>query len=157
MNFLIDLEHFRWMVDTSPADIGNVEKSIYTTKVHKGTKVCDVFYNTFQYLTFFKSGDDRLTLFRKITFDKCFVRYNCVFDILIDLDDFKFHRLAYVLIVIDDLLDIDLRTWKECFEATCIDDKTTFGFADDSTIDDSAIVERVNKSFPCFEKLCLTA
>jgi hypothetical protein len=95
--------------------------------MHRNRYVLD---ETFQYLTFLQAGNDLLALLGQIAFDKCFVRNNGVLDLLVDLHHFELHGLTNVLIVIDDRLDVDLRTRQECFQSARIYDQTTFGLAD---------------------------
>src|SRR5690606_12712318 len=108
VNLLIDLEYFRRMIDTAPADVGNIQQTVNTTEVHKCTEVRNVLDNSFQYLTLFKAGNDLFALFGQVTFNKRLVRYNSILDILVNLDYLEFHRLPNILVVVCDLLDINL-------------------------------------------------
>ena len=96
IQFLIQLKHLIWMVDTSPGNICYIKKSVNTTQVHESSKVSDILNDTFKNLPFLKTSNNRFSLISKIAFDKSFVRYDGIFDNLVDLHNFEFHCLAYV-------------------------------------------------------------
>ena len=96
------------MIDTSPGNVCDVEESVHATKIHKGTEVGDVFDHTFEYLTFFQTGNDGFSLLCEIALDKGFVRNDGVFDGFVDLNHFKLHYFTYIDVVIGNWLDIDL-------------------------------------------------
>ena len=128
------------MVDTRPAKVGNVNKSINSSKVNKYSVRSDVFNSTFKYLTFFKLADDFFFLFFDIGFNKRFVRNHNVFEFVVDFHNFEFHCFSNVSIVITDRLHIYLRTWQECLNSKYIYDHTTFSSAFHKTVYDKTFV-----------------
>ena len=108
IEFLIKLEHFRRMVDTSPADVCDIEKTIYATKIKECSEISDVFDGSFKYLTFFKFTHDLSTLCFDIAFDECLVRNNCILDGFVDLNHFEFHCFTNKLIVVGNGFNVDL-------------------------------------------------
>jgi len=57
----------------APADVGNIEQTIYAAQVNERTEVGNILNSTFQYLTFFELADDNAALLFDIAFDQCFV------------------------------------------------------------------------------------
>ena len=73
-HILLDyLKDFIRVVDTTPADIGDIQQTIEATEVHERTEIGDVLDGTFQYLAFFQFAHDLGTLCFDIAFDECFV------------------------------------------------------------------------------------
>ena len=126
-------------------------------KVEEGTEVGDVLDQAFQYLTAFQAGDDRLALFGQIALDEGLVRDNGILDGFVDLHHLEFHRLTYVAIVIDDRLDVDLRTRQEGFQTATVGDQTTFGLADHGTRDHRTVLVAVLDHFPGAQQLGFAA
>ena len=105
---MIKFNDFFWMVNAAPREVSDVDKTIYATKVDEYTIRSDVFNNTFEYLTFFEFTDDFTFLLFEFSFDKSFVRYNNVFEFLVDFNDFEFHCFVNENIVVADRFHVDL-------------------------------------------------
>ncbi|MPM24463.1 hypothetical protein SDC9_70945 [bioreactor metagenome] len=108
IEFLIKLHDFFRTVDTSPTEVGDVDKSVDTTQIDEYTVGCNVFDCSFKNLTFFELGNDLSLLGFEFVFDKGFVRYNNVFEFIVDLDDFEIHDLSDKNVVIADWLHVNL-------------------------------------------------
>ncbi len=117
------------MVDTAPGQVGNVDKSVYTTQVDEYPIRGNILNDTFEYLAFFQLTDDLAFLLFDICFDKGFMGNHHVFEFLVDLYDLEFHVFSNVLIVIADRFYIDLGTRKEGLDSKYIYDHTSFGSA----------------------------
>src|SRR6056297_696875 len=144
------------MVDTRPAKIGNVNKSVNSSKVNKYSVRSDVFNSTFKYLTFFKLTDNFFLLFFDIGFNKRFVRNHNVFEFVVDFHNFEFHCFSYVSIVITDRLHVYLRTWQECLNSKYIYDHTTFSSALNKTVYDKTFVVSFVHTIPCLNYTSFT-
>src|SRR5687768_17606171 len=105
---LVEFQHFARMADTSPADIGDIQQAVETTEVHERTEIGNVLDSAFEYLASFEFAHDLCTLCFDIAFDECLMRYNGVFDSLVDFYDLKFHGFTHKLVVICNGLHVDL-------------------------------------------------
>ncbi|MNL29810.1 hypothetical protein D3C87_1515090 [compost metagenome] len=111
VKFLVKFKNFTWVVNSAPRKVSDVDKSVNTSKVDEYTVRSNVFNNTFKYLAFFKLPNDFFFLNFDICFDKRFVRNNYVFKLMVDFHNFEFHSFVYILIVISDWLNVNLRSW----------------------------------------------
>jgi len=96
-------------------------------------------------------------LLLEVAFDECFVRYDSIFNRLVDLNHFKVHGLTNISIVIDDGLHIDLRAGEEGFKALNIDDQATFCFTDDGAAYNGFALIGINDAAPCLEQFRFSA
>ena len=60
---LTDCQHLRRMVDATPSNVGDVQQAVDAAEIDEGAVIRDVLYNAVDDLTFFKVGDDLVTLF----------------------------------------------------------------------------------------------
>ena len=110
VDLLIKLNDFFRMRNTAPRKVCDVDQTVYATQVDEYTVRSDVLNSSFQYLSFFQFRDNVFLLCFKLCFDKSLVRYNNVFEFLVDLHDLEFHCLSYEYIIIADRFNVDLRT-----------------------------------------------
>src|SRR5690606_29332405 len=157
LNNLIEFKQLVGMVDPAPADIRDVEQTVYTTQVDEDTKVGHVLDGTFEYLTLFEVVEDRDLLFLQVLLDEHLVRYDDVVVGVVYLDNLDFDSLVDILIEVADRLHINLRSRQECFDTKHVDNKSTFRSAFHKTFDDFVVVERLLDIFPALDKLCLTS
>ena len=141
IDFLVELNHFRRIVYTSPTQVGDVNQTIYAAKVDKCTERGNVFDNAFEHLTSLEFRDNLFFLFLEFGFDKCFVRNDNVFVFLVDFNDFELHRFAYEYVVVADGFNVDLRTRQEGFDAEYIDNHAAFGATFYIAFDNLFVVE----------------
>ena len=78
LDCLTDCEHFRRMVDATPCDVGHMQQAVNATEIDKGTVISDIFNNAVDDLTFFKVGDDLVTLLSATFFQYSSTRHNDV-------------------------------------------------------------------------------
>ena len=138
---LVDLDHFLWVADSAPAEVGDVHQTVYATKVHEYTVAGDVLDHTFEYLTLLQSGDDLALLLFQLGLDECLVGDDDVFVLLVDLDHLELHLLSDILVVVANGLHVNLTSWKEGLNAEHIHDESTLGAALDRSHDDLVVLE----------------
>src|SRR5690606_37171490 len=148
VKFLVKLKNFARVVDTAPRKVSDVDKSVNTSKVDEYTVRSNVFNNTFKYLAFFKLPDDFFFLYLDISLDKSLVRYNYVFEFMVDFHNFKFHSFIYILIVITDRLNVYLRSRKERLNTENVNDHTAFSPAFYKTINDLSCFVSIDNPVP---------
>ncbi len=136
IDLLIQLNDFFRMRNTAPRQVCDMDQTVYATQVDEYTVRSDILNRTFQYLAFFKFGDDVFLLLFEFSFDKSFMRYNNIFEFLVDLHDLEFHCLTYKYIVVADRFYIDLRTRQECFDTEYVNDHTALSTTFNVTFDD---------------------
>ena len=125
-----------------------MDKTVYATKVDEYTIRSDIFNGTFKDLTFFKFADDVFLLLFKFSFDKSFVRNNNVFEFVVDFNNFEIHSFVYVNIVVTDRFNVDLRSWKECFNTEYVNNHTAFSTTFDVTFNDFVVVKSLINAIP---------
>ena len=108
IDLLVESNYFLWMVDTSPREVCDVDKSVYATEVNEYTVTCDVLDSTLEYLTLLELTDDLALLLLELSLDKCLVRNDNITELLVDLNDLEVHIGVNILIVVADRLDVDL-------------------------------------------------
>ena len=96
------------MIYAAPRKVGDMDKTIYATKVDEYTIRSDILNRTLKNLTLLELGDDIFLLLLELSLDESLVRNNNVLKLLVDLNDLEFHGLAYEYIVVTDRLNIDL-------------------------------------------------
>ncbi len=148
IDFLVELNDFFGMINASPTQVGDMDKSVYAAKVDEYAIAGDVFNHAFEYLTFFKFANDFFFLLFEFCFDKNFVRNNNVFEFLVDFYDFEFHGFAYEYIVVADRFHVYLRTRQESFNAEYVHNHTAFGATFYETLDNFIVVECFVNTFP---------
>ena len=140
VDFLIEANNFFRMVDATPRKVGNMYKTINTTKVNKYTIRGNILNSTFEYLSFFKFGNDFSFLDFKFSFDQGLVRHHYVLVFVVDLHNLELHGFAYVYIIVANGLYINLRTGQKSLDTEYIDNKATFCTAFHETINDLVII-----------------
>ena len=138
---LVDFDHFLRMAHAAPAEVGDVHQSVHTAEVDEHTVAGDVLDDAFEDLTLLQSGNDLALLLFQLGLDEGLVGDHDVLVLLVDLDDFEFHLLADVLVVVADGLDVDLAARQEGLDAEHVDDESTLGAALDRAHDDLVILE----------------
>ena len=69
LEHLTDVEKSTWVANAAPAHVGNVEQSVHTLEVNKGTKVGDVLHLTFDLVANLDALKEVLTHFSALAFD----------------------------------------------------------------------------------------
>ena len=108
VEFLVELNNFVRVVNSTPREVGDVDKTVYAAEVDKHTVRGDVLNSTFEHLTFLKLGNDVFLLLLELCFDESFVRYDYVLVFLVDLHDLELHSLAYEYVIVANLFNVDL-------------------------------------------------
>ena len=148
VKLLVERNDFLWVVNTAPREVGDVNQTIYATKVDEYAIRCDVLNNTFKHLTFFEFCNDFLLLLFEFSLDECLVRYNNILEFLVNLNNLEFHCFADEYIIVADWLNVDLATWQECFDAEYVNNHTALSAALDVTLDYFVVFKRFVYTIP---------
>ena len=143
------------MSNASPRQVGDVDETVNTAQVDKYTVAGDILNSTFEYLTLFELRDNLLLLFFEFCLDESLVRNNYVLEFVVDLHNLEFHSLTNEYIVVADWLNVNLRTWQECFDSEYVNNHTALSTALDVTLNDFVVVASLVNSIPRLERLCL--
>ena len=138
VDLLVEFHHFFRIAYAAPREVCDVYETVNTAEVDEYTVGCDVLNHTFENLAFLELADDFFLLCFDFCFDECFVRYDHVFEVLVDLDNLELHSLADKCVVVVDRTYVDLASWQECFGAEYVDDHTSLSAALDESLDDFA-------------------
>jgi len=69
-DLLINLDHFRWMADSFPAHIRDMQQAVDTTKVNERTEFGDILDNALACLTNFQVSQQCVAIFFALLLDK---------------------------------------------------------------------------------------
>ena len=94
-NFIADIQHFRWVLDSLPCKIGDMQQSVQTAQINECTVICKVLDDTFNHLTFFQGIKQFFSFFRKFIFNNGSARNNDVVFRLVQFDDFEIQFTAF--------------------------------------------------------------
>src|SRR5574344_518065 len=150
-DLLIECNDFFRIVDTTPRKIGNMDKTVNSAKVNEYTIIGDVLDCTFENLAFFKLADEFASLLLLLSFEQCFMRYNYVPELLVDLDDLIIHGSINECIVISDWLDVDLGTWQEGLDSEYVYNHAAFCTCLNEAADNFVFFKCFIDSIPRFE------
>ena len=149
IQLLINLDKFLWMSYAAVAHVRDVNQTVDTSQVHKDTIRSDVLDCAFEYLTHFEALDDETLLLFELSLNQGLVRYDHIFELLIDFDNLEFHLLSDILVKITDRFHINLRTRQERLESKHVDNQTTLGAALHRTLDDHILFLGCVDLIPC--------
>src|SRR5512135_2664394 len=95
IEFLIKLYDLFRMVDPAPRKIGNMYKTVNTSKVDKHAIGGNILNGSLKNLSFFKFRNNLFLLLFKFSFDKSFMGHHNIFKFLVDLNNLEFHCFPY--------------------------------------------------------------
>src|SRR5664280_162672 len=125
-----------------------MNKSVDATEVDEYTIRCYIFNSSFKNLSFFKFCNNLFLLLFEFGFNQSFMGNNYVFKLLINFYNLEFHCFTNKYIVVANRFDIDLRTWKERFDAEYIYNHTALCAAFNVTGDDLIFFKRCINPVP---------
>ena len=102
-----------------------MKQAVDSAQVDEGSVVGDVLDRSLDRLPFLEGGERRLPLFVPGLLQQHPPRHHDIPPAVIDLDNFQGKRLAHQRVQITDRMQVDLRAWKERFDAD-IDHHPTF-------------------------------
>ena len=146
-DFVVYLDHLRWMADATPAHVRNVEQAVDSTEIHKGSEVGDVLDGAFAKVAHLECFQKLFLHLLASFFDQTAAGHNDVAPLLIDLQN---HALNFLTDVVADVLratDINLARRQKDMH-TDVDQQTTFDLAFDRTADNVTFVMTGNDVFP---------
>ena len=108
VDLLVELYDLFRIAYAAPAQVGDVNQTVYAAQVDEYTVVGDVLNCTLEYLTLLKLADNLFLLCLELGLDESLVRNNNIAELRIDLHNLELHRLAYKLVVVTDRTDINL-------------------------------------------------
>ena len=136
------------IVYAAPREVGDVDETVQTAEIDERTVGNDVLDSTFEDLADFEAADDFGLLGFDFSLDERLVGDDDVLVVVVDLDDLELHGLANIDVEVADLLDVDLGTGQEGFDAEDIDDETAFGLAFHVAGDDLLVVVGLVDALP---------
>src|SRR5574344_116681 len=156
VNLLVKINNLMRIAYTAPRKVCDMNKSVYTAKVNEYTVRCNVLNSTLKYLTLFKVRDNFFLLCFQLSFNKSLVRNNNIAEFLIDLYDLEFHCLAYEYIVVTYWMNVNLTSWKECFNTEYVNNHTALSTALNITLNDFFILKSCINLIPTLIKASFT-
>ena len=148
IDLLIQFHNFLGIAYAAPAQVGDVDQTVYAAQVDEYTIRGDVLNGSFENLTLLQLRDDFLLLLFQFSLDESLVADNNVLVFLIDLDNLELHCLAHENIVVTDGLNVNLRAGEECFDTEYIYNHTTLSAALHEALDDFFIFQSLVHAIP---------
>ncbi len=155
IDLLIQLYQLVRIVDTTPAQVGDVDQTVYAAQVDEHTVVGDVLDGTFQYLSFLEFRNDLFLLCLQLSLDKCFVGNNDITEVRINFYNLELHGLAYEYVVVADRLNVNLAARQECLHTQYINDHTALGAALDVSGNDLLLLASLINAVPSLSSASL--
>ena len=151
LDLLAERDDLLGVVDTAPGEIGDVDETVHSAKVHEHTVVGDVLDLAFEDLTLLQFADEFSPLGFLLSLEQSFVRDDHIVELLVDLDDLEVYRLTDELIVIMDRLDIDVAAGEESLDAKDVHDHTALRAGLHIALDDLVLLESLADAVPGLE------
>ncbi len=120
---LSDGERLARMVDTAPRNIGHMQQTIYTAKVHECAVIGDVLDHAFENLTLLEIGEKFVALFGAGFLKNGAARHHDIAASAVHLQNLEWLRRPHQRTDITHRTDIHLAARKECHRAGKIDGK----------------------------------
>ena len=96
------------MAYAAPAQVGDVDQTVYAAKVDEHTVGSDVLHYALEHLATLELRYDFFLLLFQLGLDERLVADNNILEFLIDLNDLELHGLAHEDVVVADRLHVDL-------------------------------------------------
>src|SRR5699024_6818216 len=151
VEFLVELHDFFRMVHAAPAEVGDVDETVYAAQVDEYAVGGDVLDGAFEELALLDLGHDFLLLVCEFLLDERLVRNDHVAELLVDFHYLEFHGLVHVHVVVADGLHVYLRTGQERFDAEYVHNHTALGAALDVALDYLVVFEGLVYPVPGLE------
>ncbi len=148
IEFLVQLYHFFRVAHTAPAQVGDMDKSVYAAQVDEHTVGSDVLDSAFEHLAFFEFGDDFFLLLFEFGLDESLVAYYDVAVFLVDFNNLEFHSLVHIHVVVADGAYVNLAAGQECLDAEYVYYHTALCAALDIALDDFVVLQRLVHALP---------
>ena len=155
VNLLVKLYNLVWIAYAAPREVCDVYETVNAAEVDEYTVRSDVLNSTLIYLTLLQLRHNLFLLCLKLSLDESLVRHNDIAELLIYLDNLKFHCLAYEYIVVTDRMNVNLRTWQECLHSKYVHNHTTLGTTFDEALYDLFILKSLVNTLPTLSHMSL--
>ena len=137
------------MVDAAPRDIGDVQQSVHTAQIDKGTVVGDVFHDAVQDHAFLQALDQFAALFGAGFFQHGAARHDDIAARAVHFQDLEWLRAAHQRSDVAHRADIDLTAGEKRDGAAEVDGEAALDPAVDRAIDTLLALERLFQVGPC--------
>ncbi len=165
-DLVVDLHHFCWVTNTSPAHVGDMQQTVDSAEVNKRTEIGDILDCSFAKIANGEYFQQLLLLFFSSFFDQATTRNNDVFSSFVDLQDLTFDVVTDVICDVLRTTDVHLARRQEDIDAifddgfaihfsSNLNKQAALDLANHWTTDDIAFVVSLDDGFPVAETLGL--
>ena len=155
IDLLVELYNLMRIADAAPREVGDMHQSVHTAEVDEYTVRGDVFDSTLEHLTLLQVRDDLFLLSFELGLDECFVRYDDIAELLVDLHHLELHGLAHEHVVVAYRMNVNLAAGEEGLDAEDIDDHTTLCAALDVALDHLIVLHSLVDELPALAQASL--
>ena len=147
---LTNRQNLRWVVDTAPRHVGDVQQSVHTTQIDKRTIFSDVFNNTVHRHALGQVADHFGALLGAALFENCTARHHDISATAVHFQDLERLLKTHQRASITHRTDVNLRARQECNRAAKINRKAAFDATKDCAINPRLIRIGFLKTIPSF-------
>eukprot|EP00906_Rhabdomonas_costata_P027862 RCo039564 len=149
-DFVTYVHDFRWVFNTFPCHVSDVQQTVNTTQIYECTVVSQVLNDTLNFMAFLQRRQQAVTLRRIFSFNNSTTRNNNVVAFLIQLDHFELKLFAFQVSSVTHWTHVNQRTRQECTDTVQFYGETAFHFAIDQTNNGSLFFVCFFQLQPCF-------
>ena len=153
-DFLVDLEHFTWMIDPAPAHVGDVQEAIDAAQVDERAEVGDVLDRALDDLAEHQAVERLALQLFTLLLDHLSAGDDDVATFFVDLENDRIDRAADPVADFARPTNIDLRRGKEDRHAD-IDEQAALDFLGDFAGDGVAFLLALHDGFPVDDSISL--
>ena len=141
------------MADSTPGEVGDMQKSIHASEVDEDPEIGDIFHCAFHNCADIHIEENFFSNFRQAFLNQDFVRKDDVFTQFIDFNDSEVHILTDQSVEVADGVNVDLRARQEGVDSEYVHHHTAFNAAGDSPLDNFLGFIELQHFLPGFHKI----
>jgi hypothetical protein len=135
IDLVANVDDFRWVLDTLPGHVGDVQQTIDATQIDECAVIGEVLDDTLDLLAFLQGLEQRFALGRVLGFKDAATGNDNVVALLIQLDDLELELFAFQVSGVAHWADIDQGTRQERTDAVNVDREAALNLTVDNALD----------------------
>ncbi|KPW29715.1 hypothetical protein ALO95_05579 [Pseudomonas syringae pv. antirrhini] len=135
IDLVANVDDFRWMLDTLPGHVGDVQQAIDATQIDECAVIGEVLDDTFDLLTFLQGLEQSFALGTVLGFQDTATGNDNVVALLVQLDDLELELFAFQVSRVTHRADVNQRTRQERTDAVNVDSEAAFNLTVDNALD----------------------
>ena len=146
-DFLINIDQFRGMSDSTMTHVGNVQQAVDPTEVDERTEFGDVLDHAFSHLADFQFAKQLFAIFLSLFFDQRPTANDDVSSCFVDFENFALHDSTDIFANVMRTSNIDLTRREKNIDSN-VDKQPAFNFSSACAGDDLTFLDRLHHLLP---------